>query len=143
MLALLQVKSKVNSIMKVEVSLSITGDNPNVVIPKTNFKQNVFSNDTRVFANFQKLVPDQDWNGTFELKVITAGMQSAVNVQTTTPTLAITSGDYDNIKICVHCKSSCFQGETFCSQCGLSLDDDNDPQDGVLYGPTTDTNYFN
>ena len=55
-LALLQVKSKVNSIMKVEVQVSITGDNPNIVIPKTSFKQNVFSNDTRVFANFQKLM---------------------------------------------------------------------------------------
>jgi hypothetical protein len=38
--------------MKVEVELSITGENPNVVVPKTSFKQNVFSNDTRVFANF-------------------------------------------------------------------------------------------
>lgn len=102
-LALLQVKSKVNSIMKVEVQVSIKGDNPNIVTPKTSFKQNVFSNDTRVFANFQKLVPDQDWNGTFELRVITAGMQSAASVQGTTPTLAITSGDFDNTKICGLC----------------------------------------
>ena len=142
-LALLQVKSKVNSIMKVEVQVSITGENPNIVIPKTSFKQNVFSNDTRVFANFQKLVPDQDWNGTFELRVITAGMQSAASVQATTPTLAITSGDFDNTKICGSCAERCFQGETFCSKCGSCLDDDTDPQDGVLYGPGNDANYFN
>lgn len=51
-LVLLQVKSKVNHIMKVEVQLSIEGENPNIVVPKTSLKQNVFSNDTRVFANF-------------------------------------------------------------------------------------------
>jgi len=44
--------------MKVEIEVSITGKSPNVMIPITSFKQNVFSNDTRVFANFQKLLPD-------------------------------------------------------------------------------------
>lgn len=129
--------------MKVEIEVSITGKSPNVMIPITSFKQNVFSNDTRVFANFQKLLPDQDWNGTFVLNVITAGMQSVAAAQTSNiPILSITSGNNDNLKVCPDCTGRCFVGESFCQHCGSSLDDDNDPQDNILYGPGND-NYFN
>ena len=43
--------------IKVYVHVSIDGEQPNVMLPKTNFKQNIFANDTRVIANFQKLIP--------------------------------------------------------------------------------------
>ena len=52
---------------------------------------------------------------------------------------------YDSdVRKCPHCGENCFYGEQFCGKCGKSLssDDDEDPQDGVLYGPNNE-NYFN
>lgn len=72
----LVVKSKVNGSQKVEVTVKLDGENPNVIVPQTAIKESVFGGDARVLAHFEKIEPQKDWGGKFSLSVRTSGATS-------------------------------------------------------------------
>ena len=85
----IQVRSKVSGLLKVEVSVS-TSDT-NVKLPITPLTQNVFSGDPKVFGVFTKVVPSLEF-GEFSLQVKTNGsitnqpVRHSVAISTSTET---------------------------------------------------------
>lgn len=59
--------SKQPSSLKIEVTLGIQGESPNVVLPCTAIKETVFGHDKKAVAHFLKLEPGKPWGGNFTL----------------------------------------------------------------------------
>lgn len=131
-------------------------ENKNVVLPISEIKENLFSNDSKQAFVFLKIDPSKDTWGDIDCEVtvkpgkttqMSAGYSSYNsggygygtggsqyygygNISTTTTTTSTSYkpiGYAEDTKVtCVNCGASCFVGEDFCGKCGKCPNDDYD-----------------